>query len=130
MRIRGEHVLASRECAHQHQQRGFGQMEVRHHGVDELELEAWADEEAGFAGPNWGGAYVGGRRELPHVKCRRFERPNHSGPYCHDSPTCRVRALNCLPRRGANRHPFGVHLVRIEIVRAQRLKRPPPPHAA
>ena len=31
-------------------------MEVRHHGVDELEFKAWADEEAGFAGPDGGGA--------------------------------------------------------------------------
>jgi hypothetical protein len=44
MRVGVEHILAACECAHQHEERGFGQMEVRHHGVDELEFKARADE--------------------------------------------------------------------------------------
>ncbi len=44
-------------------------MEVRHHGVDELEIKPGAYEESGFAGPEGGGA-DGGDTPSPGGPCR------------------------------------------------------------
>src|ERR1700730_14960534 len=49
--ISREHLVLSRECAHEHQQRGLRQMEVRQKSIGHLEVKARTDEESGFAGP-------------------------------------------------------------------------------
>src|SRR4051794_9540269 len=40
VRIRGEHGFPTRECAHEHEQRGFWQMEVGDDRVDDAKTEA------------------------------------------------------------------------------------------
>jgi hypothetical protein len=108
-----QHALAPGEGAHQHEQTRFRQMEVRQQGVDHPKAMTGPDEESRLALLRRQLTASGGGLEGAHA-----------GRADRDDPATLTACLRDLrAERRRNAHHLGMHVVRIELVRAHRLKR-------
>src|ERR1700730_1830510 len=118
MLVSREHGILTGECAHEHEQCGLREMEVGEQRIDDLEIEARTDEQAGFAGPS------GCRQMAQRRQSCRLQRTHDRCAYRHTPPAFCSRPFYSFARCRTHRDALGVHDVRLQIVGSHWLKRP------
>ncbi|CAM2144622.1 hypothetical protein PT2222_160105 [Paraburkholderia tropica] len=118
MTIRRTNRFDARERGHQHQQRRFRQVEVRHEPVHHAELIARRDEDVGFG--------LGGRERAAFalgVARGGFERAHRGGAHGDHAATARARGGDLVDERLRQLIPLAVHRVIGDVFHAHRLER-------
>src|SRR5258708_31437468 len=93
-------------------------MEVGDESVDDLELEARADEQVRVPAPRLERVATG-----PRVECGGLERTHHGGPHCNHTPAaCPRLAYECADLR-AHCAALRMHDVVLQVFGPHRLKR-------
>ena len=105
-------VVVAGKRADQHQQGGFGQVEVGKEGINDTEAVAGGDEQAGVAA-EW---------RKPAARCRAFQGAQGSGADGDDAATARTAGSDGIYHVFTDTEPFLVHDVRGKVFVAHWLK--------
>ena len=114
MTVHRADVFHARKRADEHQERGFGQVEVGNQAVDDAKAVAGCNENIGIALS---------RFQTTCLARSRFEGAHGSGADCPNFVSARMGGFDGGDGFGRYAKPFAVHLVFFDFVHAHGLER-------